>query len=189
MKLKPILFLGIAAGVAVVARKRSDKAAELASKAYEAAPAPVQQAASQASQAASQAAGKATEKASDLAQQAQDAAPEFVKQAVDKATGAGDGDSATGGDDDETRRYAAPAEAGSQPPVEPGGAPSDDPQATVARSVPQDPTDLATPPANLPEDVVVPDTSTDDPTVQEAEAAAAADAANIGGDTDSPRGS
>ena len=39
------------------------------------------------------------------------------------------------------------------------------------------------------DDVVVPDTSTDDPTVQEAEAAAAADAANIGGDTDSPRGS
>lgn len=98
-----------------------------------------------------QAAGQAAEKASDLAERAKDAAPEPVKQAVDKVTG--------GGDD---------------------GAPSDDPQATVARSVPTDPTDLATPPADLPDDVVVPDTSTDDPTVQEAEAAAAADAGAIG---------
>ena len=178
MKLKPILLIGIAGGAVVAIRKRSGQAAELASKAYEAAPEPVKQAASQ-----------AADKAGDLAQQAQDAAPEFVKQAVDKATGGDSGESATGGADDETRRYAAPAEAGSQPPATPGGAPSDDPQATVARSVPQDPSDLATPPGNLPDDVVVPDTSTDDPTVQEAEAAAAADAANIGGDTDSPRGS
>src|SRR4051812_1913461 len=175
MKLKPIIFLGIAGGVVAVVRKRSDKAAELASKAYDAAPTPVKQAASQAS-----------ETASGLAQQAQDAAPDFVKQAVDKVGGS-DSDSATGGADDETRRYAAPAEMAAQPPVDSGEAPSDDPQATVARSVPADPTDLATPPATLPEDVVVPDTSTDDPTVQEAEAAAAADAGNIGGETDSPR--
>jgi hypothetical protein len=174
MKAKPVIFLGIAGGVVAVLRKRSGKASELASQAYQAAPQPVKDAASQ-----------AAEKASDLADRAKDAAPEPVKQAVDKATGSGD--SSTGGADDETRRYAAPAEAGSQPPVESGGAPSDDPQATVARSVPQDPTDLATPPANLPDDVVVPDTSTDDPSVQEAEAAAAADAAAIGGETDTPR--
>jgi hypothetical protein len=65
--------------------------------------------------------------------------------------------------------------------VEPGGAPSDDPQATAVRSVPSDPTDLATPPADLPHDVAVPDTSADDPAVREAEAAAAADAGSIGG--------
>jgi hypothetical protein len=174
MKLKPIVFLGIAGGAVAVLRKRSAKANELASRAYDAAPEPVKQAA-----------GQAAEKASDLADRAKEAAPEPVKQAVDKATGGGD--DATGGADDETRRYAAPAEAGSQPPADASGAPSDDPQATVARSVPSDPTDLATPPANLPDDVVVPDTSTDDPTVQEAEAAAAADAGAIGGDTDSPR--
>jgi hypothetical protein len=174
MKLKPIVLLGIAGGVVAVIRKRSGQASELASRAYDAAPEPVKQAA-----------GQAAEKASDLADRAKEAAPEPVRQAVDKATGGGDG--ATGGDDDETRRYAAPAEAGSQPPADATGAPSDDPQATVARSVPSDPTDLATPPANLPDDVVVPDTSTDDPSVQEAEAAAAADAASIGGDADAPR--
>jgi hypothetical protein len=173
MKLKPVVFLGIAGGVVAAVRKRSGKAAEIASRAYDAAPEPVKQAA-----------GQAAEKASDLAERAKEAAPEPVKQAVDKATG---GNGATGGDDDATRRYAAPAEAGSQPPAEAGGAPSDDPHATVVRSVPSDPTDLATPPANLPDDVVVPDTSTDDPSVQEAEAAAAADAGSIGGDTDAPR--
>src|SRR4051794_17896130 len=112
MKLKPILFVGIAGGIVAVVRKRSSQAAEIAS---------------------------------DLAERAKDAAPEPVKQAVDKVVekaGAG-GKGARGGDDDETRRYSAPAEAGSQPPAEAGGAPSDDPQATVARSVPSDPTDLA----------------------------------------------
>ena len=167
MKLKPVVFLGIAGGIVAAVRKRSGKAGEIASRAYDAAPQPVKQAA-----------GQAAEKASNLAERAKDAAPEPVKQAVDKATGGGNG--ATGGDDDETRRYAAPAEAGSQPPAEAGGAPSDDPHATVVRSVPTDPTDLATPPANLPDDVVVPDTSADDPAVQDAEAAAAADAAAIG---------
>jgi hypothetical protein len=118
---------------------------------------------------------EAASKASDLADRAKEAAPEPVRQAVDKVTG-GDGNAT------ESPRYAAPAEAGAQPPAESGGAPAADPQATVARSVPTDPTDLATPPANLPDDVVVPDTSTDDPTVAEAEAAAAADAGAIGGD-------
>jgi hypothetical protein len=173
MKLKAIVFLGIAGGAVAALRKRSGQASELASKAYDRAPEPVKQAASQ-----------AADKATELADKAKEAAPESIKQAVDKATGPGNG--ATGGDDDETRRYAAPAEAGSQPPAEAGGAPSDDPQATVARSVPSDPTDLATPPKNLPDDVVVPDTSTDDPAVQEAEAAAAADAGAIGDSGEGP---
>jgi hypothetical protein len=100
-----------------------------------------------------------------------------VAAAVRKRAGGGGG----GTTPSEAPRYAAPAEAGAQPPAEPGGAPSDDAQVTVARSVPSDPSDLATPPANLPDDVVVPDTSADDPVVQEAEAAAAADAGSIGG--------
>jgi len=169
-KLKPVLFLGIAGGVVAALRKRSAQAGQIASRAYDAAPEPVKQAA---------------EKASDLADRAKDAAPEPVKQAVDKVTGGSD----NGGDRDATRRYAAPAEAGSQPPAGDDGSPSDDAQATVARSVPADPTDLATPPANLPDDVVVPDTSTEDPAVQEAEAAAAADAGAIGGsgEADEPK--
>jgi hypothetical protein len=173
-KLKPVIFLGVAGGVVAALRKRSAKAGEIASRAYDAAPEQVKQAA-----------GQAAEKVSDLADRAKDAAPEQVKQAVDKVTGGSD----NGGNRDETRRYAAPAEAGSQPPAQDDGAPSDDPQATVARSVPTDPTDLATPPANLPDDVVVPDTSTDDPAVQDAEAAAAADAAAIGGsgEADEPK--
>jgi hypothetical protein len=78
----------------------------------------------------------------------------------------------------ETPRYAAPAEAGAQPPAEAGGTPSDDPQATVARSVPAEA--LQTKAHELPGDAVVPDVSSDDPSVREAEAAAAADAASIG---------
>jgi hypothetical protein len=83
-----------------------------------------------------------------------------------------------GEDRDRTRRFAAPAEAGAQPPAEAGGAPSDDPQATVARSVPAE--DLATKAHKLPGDAVMPDVSQDDPAVREAEDAAAADAAAIG---------
>src|SRR5439155_8033942 len=79
---------------------------------------------------------------------------------------------------DTAPRYAAPAEAGAQPPAEPGGAPSDDPQATVARSVPAE--DLHTKAHDVPADTVVPDASSDDPSVQEAEDAAASDAAAIG---------
>lgn len=157
-KLKPLLILGIAGGVVAALRKRGG------------------------GEQLQQAATKATEKASDLAERAKDTAPEPVKQAVEKVTG---GDEENGGAArDETRRYAARAEAGAQPPSEPGGAPSNDPQATVARSVPADPTDLATPPPGLPDDVVVPDTSADDPVVREAEAAAAADAGAIGGTPD-----
>ena len=68
-------------------------------------------------------------------------------------------------------RYAAPAEAGAQPstpPTEP--APREDQPAEALRTKPHD----------LPEDVVMPDTSASDPVVQEAEDAAAADAAAIG---------
>ena len=68
-------------------------------------------------------------------------------------------------------RYAPPAEAGAQPstpPAEP--APRETPPAE----------DLQTKPHDLPEGAVMPDTSAADPTVQEAEDAAAADAAAIG---------
>ena len=168
-KLRPALVVGtVAAGVFAAVRKRGGKAAqqasELAERAKAAAPAPVVQAASQ-----------AADKASELADRAKDATPEQVKQAVDKVTGS----DATAADATGSPRYAAPAEAGSQPPAEPSGAPSDDPGATVARSVPSE--DLHTKAHALPDDVVMPDTSNDDPAVREAEDAAAADAARIGG--------
>jgi hypothetical protein len=126
--------------------------------------------------------GDAKEIATDFAERAKDAAPEPVKQAVDTAA-----DKVSGGGDPEdaptqqTRRFSAPAEAGAQPPAEPGGAPSDDPQPTVARSVAPD---LQTKAHDLPAGTVMPDTSADDPSVQEAEAAAAADAGAIGGGDD-----
>jgi hypothetical protein len=75
------------------------------------------------------------------------------------------------GQDETSPRYAAPAEAGAQPPT-----PPEEPQ-------PRDATpaeDLQTKPHDLPADAVMPDTSAADPTVQEAEDAAAADAAAIG---------
>jgi hypothetical protein len=124
--------------------------------------------------------GKASEladRASELADRAKAAAPDQVKDALDKVQGGGDEPAG-----EETRRYAAPAEAGSQPPAQPDGAPSD---ATVVRETVADTDDsLLTKPHDLPEDVVMPDTSDDDPAVREAEAAAAADAGAIGGDPD-----
>src|SRR5205085_1464975 len=77
-----------------------------------------------------------------------------------------------------TPRYAPPAEAGAQP-----GTPSDE-------AAPRDTTpaeDLQTKPHDLPEDAVMPDTSSADPSVQEAEDAAAADAAAIGEKVDETR--
>jgi hypothetical protein len=68
-------------------------------------------------------------------------------------------------------RYAPPAQAGAQP-----AAPADTPP--VRDTTPAE--DLKTKPHDLPEDVVMPDTSAADPSVQEAEDAAAADAAAIG---------
>jgi hypothetical protein len=123
------------------------------------APEPVKQAASQVADAAG-----------DVAQKAKDAMP---------GTGGDEGASA------ESPRYAAPAEAGSQPPAQPDGSPSDDPQATVARTTLSDPADsLHTKPHDLPPDTVMPDVSDDDPVVREAEQAAAADAGAIGGNID-----
>jgi hypothetical protein len=68
-------------------------------------------------------------------------------------------------------RYAPPAEAGAQP-----SRPPDEPE---PRETPPA-EDLHTKPHDLPEGTVMPDTSADDPTVQAAEDAAAADAAAIG---------
>jgi hypothetical protein len=150
----------VVGGVVAAVRKKGDKVADLA-------PEPVKQAASQ-----------VADKAGDVVAQAKDAAPDAVK---DRLPG-GNGDQPAG---EETRRYAAPAEAGSQPPKDTGEAPSDDPQATVARTVASDPADsLHTKAHDLPEDVVMPDVSDDDPTVRAAEAAAAADAGAIGGNVD-----
>ena len=78
---------------------------------------------------------------------------------------------AQAGQDETSPRYAAPAEAGAQPPT-----PPEEPR-------PRDTTpaeDLQTKPHDLPEGAVMPDTSAADPSVQEAEDAAAADAAAIG---------
>jgi hypothetical protein len=167
-KLAPALLLGgLAGGVVTALRKRGvvDKAPDSVK------------------QAASQAAGAA----GDLAQRAKDAAPEPVKQAVDKVADAAGQAAGNGTSDEAARRYAAPAEAGSQPPAESGEAPSDDPQATVARTAASDGTSgdtLLTKPHDLPADTVMPDVSDDDPTVRAAEAAAAADAGSIGGNVD-----
>ena len=160
-KLKPVLILGIAGGVVAALRKRSDRAGELASRAADAAPEPVKQA-------VETAVDKVSEAVSDV-----------TGGGADSASGEGDAPEA---DRDATRRFAAPAEAGSQPPAEAGGAPSDEPQATVARSVPAE--DLHTKPHDLPAGTVMPDVSDDDPSVREAEAAAEADAASIGRNAD-----
>ena len=167
-KLKPILFLGIAGGVVAAVRKRASK------------------------EQVQEAAGKL----SGLAEQAKQAAPAPVRQAVEtavekvtEATGnAGEGGSEDGEDRDSTRRFSAPAEAGAQPPAESGGAPSDEAQPTQAHSaaaaLDEDPSLDATRAHKLPEGVAMPDVSDDDPSVQEAEAAAAADARSIGENAD-----
>jgi hypothetical protein len=161
-KLKTFLFLGVAGGVVAAVRKRagSEQVQQVVDKAKQAAPEPVKQAV--------------------------DSAVEKVTEAASSVTGgdAGGGDA----DRDATRRYAAPAEAGAQPPATSGGTPDDDPQPTQAHSVaadaPEDPSLDATRAHDLPKDVVMPDVSDDDPSVQEAEAAAAADARAIGRNAD-----
>jgi hypothetical protein len=124
---------------------------------------------------------KRSDQAKELAGRAMDAAPAPVKQAVDKIAGGEDEGAAR----EKKRRFAAPAEAGAQPPAEAGGAPSDEPQPAVAESTASgtgdDLADAPTRAHDLPADVVMPDTSNDDPAVREAEAAAAADAGSIGG--------
>jgi hypothetical protein len=165
-KLAPALLLaGVAGGVAAALRKRGGKAGEQ-----------LQQAATQAADAASQ-----------VADRAKEAAPEQVSDAIESVQEKVGGESSEGTDatapaDEGTRRYAAPAEAGSQPPAQGDNAPSD---ATVVRDTPSGLSeDLHTKPHDLPADVVMPDTSDDDPAVRDAEAAAAADAGSIGGNTD-----
>src|SRR3954451_9470080 len=79
---------------------------------------------------------------------------------------------------DSAPRYAPPAEAGAQPPT-----PPDEPAPRDTTPAP----DLQTKPHDLPEGAVMPDTSADDPTVREAEDAAAADAAAIGEKGDETR--
>jgi hypothetical protein len=133
---------------------------------------------------------KRSGKASELASRAADAAPEPVKQAVETAVAkvsdaVGDATRGSGEDPDATRRYAAPAEAGAQPPTEPGGTPDDEPPARVSTRVPAE--DLQTKAHDLPPDTVMPDVSDDDPSVREAEDAAAADAAAIGEKVDETR--
>jgi hypothetical protein len=160
-KLKTFLFLGVAGGVVAAVRKRAsgEQVQQVVDKAKQAAPAPVQHAV--------------------------DSAVEKVTEAASSVTGGDDGGES--GDRDATRRYAAPAEAGAQPPAEGGGAPSDEPQPTQAHSVteaPEDPSLDATRAHDLPADVKMPDVSDDDPSVQEAEAAAAADARRIGTNQD-----
>jgi hypothetical protein len=163
-KFKTLLFVGAAAGVVAAVRKRasSEQVQQVVDKAKQAAPAPVQQAV--------------------------DTAVEKVTEAASSVTGGGGQGGDTEGDRDATRRYAAPAEAGAQPPAESGGAPSDSAQPTQAHSVagdnPEDPSLDATRAHDLPKDVVMPDVSDDDPSVQEAEAAAAADAGTIGRNAD-----
>ena len=78
---------------------------------------------------------------------------------------------AQGAQDDTAPRYAPPAAAGAQPPT-----PSDEPK--TRDDAPAE--ELRTKQHDLPEGVVMPDTSADDPAVQEAEDAAGADAAAIG---------
>jgi hypothetical protein len=90
---------------------------------------------------------------------------------------------AEGSQPDSAPRYAAPAEAGAQPPAEAGGAPADEPRPTDTTPA----EDLKTKPHDLPADTVMPDVSADDPSVQEAEDAAAADAAAIGQKGDETR--
>jgi hypothetical protein len=90
-------------------------------------------------------------------------------------------------DTGEERRYAAPAEAGSQPPrtsgdTPPSGSPIVDAPPSASDPSPADP--LATPDHAPPGDAVMPDTSGDDPLVREQEAAAAAEAGSIGGNVD-----
>jgi hypothetical protein len=90
-----------------------------------------------------------------------------------------------GGDDEPHERYEPPIEAGAQPPVEPGGPPSDAAHATEAPRIVSDPSfELNEPAHPLPEGAVMPDTSGDDPLVEREVKAAEGDAGAIGGNVD-----
>jgi hypothetical protein len=167
MKLKPLLFITGAAGAVAVALKRrgGDQVSQAVSSAAAAVPQPVKDAA---------------QSAGATVQRAVENAPAPLQQAVEKVTG-GDGD---GGEQSEAR-YKPPAEALAQQPTEPGGTPSDDvPVQEAAPTVGGQLDQLNVPDHPLPEGVVMPDTSDDDPLVREQEAAAEGDAAAIGGNVD-----
>ena len=158
MRLKPLLFVaGIAGVAAAAAKRRAGSVQDLAS----AAPDPVKQAAATAASAATTAA-------------------ETVQRAVQTVTPGGDGEGGA-----EHERYEPPAEAGAQPPAEPGGAPSSDATVVNAPAVASEPGDQLNIPEHAPpEGAVMPDTSADDPLVQQQEKAAAGDAGSIGGNVD-----
>src|SRR4051812_29446799 len=99
-KLRTLLLLGAAGGVVAAVRKRAS--------------------ADQIQQAASQAADKVGEPGPEPVRRAVDSA---VKKATEAASGV-PGGGASEDARDPTRRYAAPAEAGAQPPAESGGAPA-----------------------------------------------------------------
>jgi hypothetical protein len=166
MRLKPLLFLAGAAGAAAAVVKRrvgGDQLSQAANAATAAVPQPVKQAAQQ---------------AGETVQRAVESAPEPIQKAVDKVTPGDRGDQPH-------ERYEPPIEAGAQPPVEPGGPPSDaaevieaSPRASLAGD------QLNEPEHGPPEGSVMPDTSADDPLVQQQTKAAAGDAGAIGGNVD-----
>jgi hypothetical protein len=165
---KKLLFLAAAGAVAVIVKRRGG-AEQLA----EAAPQPVRDAAQQAAGAAQSAA----QSAGATVQRAVENAPAPVQQAVDKITPSGGSDATQ-----VHERYEPPAEGLAQPPVEAGGAPSD--QTPVTETSPRTAgaaEDLHFARHDVPEGTVVPDTSDDDPLVRQQEKAAAGDAASIGG--------
>lgn len=167
MNLKPLLFVAGAAGaVAAAAKSRAGRSqiSQAASSVGSAAPAPVEQ---------------AVQSATETVQRVAQNAPGPIQKAVDKVA------PETGEGDQPRERYAPPIEAGAQPPATPGGPPSSDTTAIQAPRVASEPGDaLNVPEHGLPEDVVMPDTSADDPLVREATNAAAADAGSIGGNVD-----
>jgi hypothetical protein len=102
--------------------------------------------------------------------------PKALQRVVQTVTPGG------GGEEQPRERYEPPIEAGAQPPAEPGGPPSSQSTAIEAEPVVTQPGgQLNVPEHPLPEGVVMPDTSDDDPLVREQEKAAAGDAGAIGG--------
>ena len=82
-------------------------------------------------------------------------------------------------------RFEPPVEAGAQPPVTPGGPPSDAVPVREAGPLVSEPGDqLNEPEHGPPEGAVMPDTSAGDPLVDAETKAAAGDAAAIGGNVD-----
>ncbi len=127
--------------------------------------------------AAAGAAAAITKRRGDVDQLVQ-AMPEPVQRAVDKITPGG-------GEVQPRERYEPPAEGLAQPPVEPGGPPSDDvPVKEAGRIVSEPGEQLNVPEHAPPEGAVMPDTSAGDPLVDSQTKAAAGDAGAIGGNVD-----